>query len=52
MTLKKVNIYFCLPEFIAAKIVIFKFHVYECAKVGYDMILGVAKLLAAMDHLC
>ena len=40
MTSKKVNIYFCLPELCATKIVTWKCHVARSTKSRYDMILG------------
>ena len=45
-TSKKVNIYFCLPEFSAAKIVTWKCHVYESTNDRYNIILGRDILIA------
>ena len=39
-TSKKVNVYFCLPEFSSTKIVTWKCHIDESTKGRYDMILG------------
>ena len=39
-TSKKVNVYFCLPEFSATKIVMWKCHVDKSTNGRYDMILG------------
>ena len=39
-TTKEVNVYFCLPEFSATKIVTWKCHVNDYIESRYDMILG------------
>ena len=39
-TSKKANVYFCLPEFSATKIVSWKFHVGDSTAGRYNMILG------------
>ena len=40
-TSQKVNIYFCIPECIATKIVSWKYHVDKKTNSRYDMILGI-----------
>ena len=45
-TSKKVNMDFCLPEFSATKILMWKFHVNESTNGRYAMILGIYLLTA------